>query len=179
MNRSYTEEILERIKNEFKSENLLALPMLKGISVSLRVGRFKEDLKSVESAKEDILKITGQAPSERFSKKAISSFKLKEGDLVGLLVTLRGQKMWQFLEKLTKVVLPSVRDFQGLKSQGIDKGGNLSIGFRDQTAFPEIDPNKIDKLRGLGVTLTVARLGNEDEAKKFYECLGFKFNKFR
>ena len=176
MKSSYALDVQEKIKKEFKLENVNALPKLARISVSLRIGRFKEDAKTVESAKEDLKLITGQAPSERFSKKSISSFKLKEGDMVAFLVTLRGGRMWSFLEKLVRVVLPSVRDFSGTNPKSIDRQGNLSIGFRDQTPFPEIDPNKIDKLRGVGVTLTTS-VNNPEKSRKFFECLGFVFSK--
>lgn len=176
MKNKFITETLEKVKKEFKVGNINALPKLERISVSLRVGRFKEDQKSVESAKEDLRSITGQEPVARFSKKSISSFKLKEGDMVAFLVTLRGEKMWSFLSKLVKVILPSVRDFSGTDPKSIDRQGNLSIGFRDQTPFPEIDPNKIDKLRGVGVTLTTS-LRNHETSRKFFECLGFVFSK--
>lgn len=175
-NKEFIKGIKEKITKEFVVKNVNALPKLKKISVSLRVGRYKEDQKGVEVAKEELQSITGQKPSERISGKSISSFKLKSGDLVGLLVTLRGEKMWSFLQKLVKVVLPSVRDFDGTNPKSIDRQGNLSIGFRDQTAFPEIDPNKIDKLRGVGVTLTTS-LSNPARSQKFFECVGFVFTK--
>lgn len=177
-NKEFIEGIKGKITKELSVKNVNAIPKLTKISVSLRVGRFKEDQKGVESAKEDLQAITGQKPSERVSGKSISSFKLKGGDMVGLLVTLRGEKMWSFLQKLVKVVLPSVRDFSGTNPKSIDHQGNLSIGFKDQTPFPEIDPNKIDKLRGVGVTLTTS-LSDPARSQKFFECIGFVFTKER
>lgn len=173
----FTLEVQEKLKKEFKVENVNSLPKLEKISVSLRVGKFKEDQKLIDSAKEDLRLITGQAPMPRYSKKSISSFKLKEGDLVGFLTTIRGKKMWFFLQKLVKVVLPSVRDFSGVSLTSIDEQGNMSLGFKDQTPYPEIDPNKVDKLRGLGLTLTTRGFKNRGMAKKFYQCLGFAFKK--
>lgn len=172
----FIKEVEEKLKKEFKVKNVNSLPKLQKISISLRVGRFKEDQKSVEVAKEELAMISGQVPSPRYSKKSISSFKLKEGELVGFLATLRGKKMWYFLQKAVKVILPSVRDFSGIRVASIDGQGNLSLGFKDQTPFPEVDPNKIDKLRGLGVTLTTKDLKDRLQARKFYECLGFVFS---
>jgi large subunit ribosomal protein L5 len=177
-NKEFIDGVKEKIAKEFAVKNVNALPRLAKISVSLRVGRYKEDQKSIESAREELRTITGQRPSERISKKSISSFKLKSGDMVGFLVTLRGDRMWSFLQKLVKVVLPSVRDFSGTDPRSIDHQGNLSIGFKDQTPFPEIDPNKIDKLRGVGVTLTTS-LFDSTQSQKFFECIGFVFSKTR
>lgn len=148
---------------------------LASIVVSLRLGRFKDDPKAIEAARHELIQITGQRPADRRAKKAVSSFKIKEGDLVGLVVTLRGKRMRSFLEKLVKVVLPAVRDFKGLRLASLDRQGNLNLGFREQTVFPEIDANQIDRLRGLGVSLTT-RLKDRQVAKKFFESLGFVFS---
>ncbi|MCL5003786.1 MAG: 50S ribosomal protein L5 [Patescibacteria group bacterium] len=175
-----TEEFIksarEKIKKEFSLSNINAVPKLQKISVSARTGTFKDDPKGLELAREELGLITGQRPSARVSKKAISAFKLKGGETVGFLVTLRGKKMWAFLQKLTQAALPQVRDFRGIKSTSLDRQGNLSIGFRDQTAFPEIDPNKVDRARGLAVTIT-GSVSDSAKAKKFFECLGFVFLK--
>lgn len=175
-NQEFKKQISKKVAEEFNLRNVNALPRVSKISVSMRVGRFKEDQNSVEAARRELSVITGQKPSERISKKAISAFKLKGGDMVGFLVTLRGEKMWSFLQKLVKVILPSVRDFSGTNPKSIDAQGNLSLGFKDQTPFPEIDPNKIDKLRGVGITITTT-LRDPAKTRKFFESLGFVFSK--
>lgn len=174
---NFKKEIEKKTEGEFKNLNLFARPRLKVVTVSLRVGRFKDDPKAVAKALEELAVITGQLPSGRLSKKAISSFKLKEGELVGFLVSLRGDRMRDFVEKLVKVVMPSVRDFRGLPARSVDKQGNLNIGLKDQTVFPEIDPNKIDRLRGLGISLVGQGLKDRPQARKFWETLGFIFSR--
>lgn len=173
---NFKEEIEKKMESEFKELNRLARPKIKAVAVSMRTGRFKDDPKAVSKALEELTLITGQVPSGRASKKAISSFKLKEGEIVGYLVSLRGARMWHFAEKLIKVVLPAVRDFRGLAASSIDKQGNLTIGLKDQTVFPEIDPNKIDRVRGLGISLVAQGL-KAPQAKKFWETLGFVFSR--
>lgn len=177
MKEDFISRTRKKLAADFAVGNLNAQPTLTSISVSLRLGRFKDDLKAVEAAKKELEEITGQRPSLRRAKKAVSSFKIKEGDLVALAVTLRGKRMWAFLEKLVKVVLPAVRDFKGIRLASLDGQGNLSLGFREQTVFPEIDPNKVDRLRGLGVSLTTSLKGREP-ARKFFESLGFVFSRF-
>lgn len=174
---TFFNDVSQRVAESFARLNLLARPRLWAVAVSLRVGRFKEDAAQVAAAKAELEKITGQLPSGRIAKKAISSFKLKEGELVGFLVTLRGRRMWAFVEKLVKVVLPAVRDFRGLPVSSLDRQGNLTIGFREQTVFPEVDANKIDHLRGVAVTLKIQNSKDPETAKKYWRCLGLVFAK--
>ncbi len=176
---TFKKEFENKTEKEFKELNPLARPRLKTVYVSMRVGRFKDDAKAVSKALEELAAITGQLPSGRLSKKAISSFKLKQGETVGFLVSLRGERMWNFVDKLVRVVLPAVRDFRGLPASAIDTQGNLTIGLKDQTVFPEIDPNKIDRLRGMGISLVGQNIKDELPARKFWEVLGFVFSRER
>lgn len=176
MKKTFVEEVKERWQKELGLTNILARPKILKIVLSLRVGRFKDDAKALEAAAAELRTISGQKAIATHAKKSISAFKLREGDLVGYKVTLRGEKMWSFLCKFVKVVLPSVRDFTGVKASSLDGRGNLTIGFVDQTVFPEIDANKVDRLRGLSVGLS-STAGNRGQAQKFFESLGIVFGK--
>lgn len=151
-------------------------PILKNIVVNMGIGKALGDSKFVESASSDLMVITGQKPAVRRAKKAISAFKLTAGDPVGLVVTLRGRRMRSFFEKLVRIVLPRFRDFRGLPRKSFDGGGNYSLGVTEHTVFPEIDPNKVDKLKGLEITI-VTTAKNDEEGLKFLEKLGVPFEK--
>lgn len=172
----YKEEIRPKLQREFGLANILAVPRIKKVMVSSGIGRFKDDPKLIESVANDIKLITGQVAKFTRSRKAISAFKLKAGDVVGLAVTLRGSRMWSFLDKLINVVLPRLRDFRGIDPASFDECGNLSLGFPEQTVFPEIDPNKIDRIKGLGVTIETSA-GNSQRGKVLLSSLGFPFKR--
>ena len=146
------------------------------IVVSIGTGKFKDDSKYLESAAEDLQVITGQKPAVRPAKKAIAGFKLRAGDPVGLMVTLRGKRMRDFFEKLVSIVLPRLRDFHGVSLKSFDGRGNYSLGIEEHTVFPEIDPNKVGKTKGLEVTI-VTTAENDEEGLELLKELGMPFEK--
>lgn len=149
---------------------------LEKIIVNMGVGRALDDPKYLESAMRDLAVITGQKPAVRKAKKAIAGFKLKAGDAVGLMVTLRGKRMRDFFEKLVKIVLPRLRDFRGVSRKSFDGSGNYSLGIEEHTVFPEIDSNKVEKIKGLEVTI-VTTAKTDEEALGLLEKLGMPFEK--
>jgi len=149
---------------------------LEKIIVSMGTGKYKDDSKYLESAAEDLRVITGQKPAVRAAKKAIASFKLRSGDPVGLMVTLRGKRRQDFFEKLVNIVLPRLRDFHGVSLKSFDGRGNYSLGIEEHTVFPEIDPNKVGKTKGLEVTI-VTTAETDEEGLELLEKLGMPFEK--
>lgn len=149
---------------------------LEKIVVNMGVGKALDDPKYLESAANDLAVITGQRPTPRPAKKAISGFKVRAGDVVGLAVTLRGKRMRDFFQKLVGIVLPRLRDFRGLSRKSFDGHGNYSLGIPEHTVFPEIDPNKVDKIKSLEMTI-VTTAKNDEEGLKFLESLGMPFEK--
>lgn len=172
----YKGQVLSKLMSELKLGNAMAAPKLKKIVVAAGIGKFKEDPKLIESATTDLRTITGQTPKITKAKVAISAFKLRANDVVGLVVTLRGEKMWSFLDKLVSIVLPRVRDFRGIDKSSFDGRGNLSLGFTEHTVFPEIDANKVDRMKSLGVTITTTA-GTDERGKLLLSSLGFPFKK--
>lgn len=164
------------LMRELGKDNFFSLPKLEKIVVTSGIGKFKDDAKLIESCVADLKSITGQTPKITRARRAISAFKLKANDVVGLVVTLRGEKMWSFFDKLVSVVLPRVRDFRGLDEKSLDGRGSLSLGFVEHTVFPEIDVNHVDRLKSLGVTLRTSASDNR-ETKIFLSALGFPFKK--
>jgi len=150
----YRSEVKPRLKERFKIENDMAVPRLMKIVVNMGVGSAVENKGRVESASKDLAQITGQRPIIRKAKKAISSFKLREGMPIGCSVTLRGDRMYEFFDRLVNVALPRVRDFRGVSSKSFDGRGNYTLGVKDQLIFPEIDYAKVDKTKGMNVTIT-------------------------
>ncbi|MFH1565986.1 MAG: 50S ribosomal protein L5 [bacterium] len=172
-----TERVLEKLNKVYKElgyKNALAAPKLEKIVVNIGFGRLKDDKKFIESVTKDVSLITGQAPNCRSAKKSIAGFKLREGDVVGIAVTLRGKRMWDFYEKLTSIVFPRFRDFKGFSKKAMDKNGNYSLGITDHTVFSEIDANKVDKIKSLQIVL-VTSTNNSDLSYKFLKILGFPF----
>ena len=149
---------------------------LEKIVVSMGTGKQSDDSKYLESATNDLEVITGQKPAVRSAKKAIAAFKLRAGEPVGLMVTLRGKRMRDFFEKLVNIVLPRLRDFHGVSRKSFDGSGNYSLGIEEHTVFPEIDPNKVGRVKGLEVTI-VTTAGTDEEGLKLLEKLGMPFEK--
>lgn len=173
---TYQKEVVQKLKNEIGRGNIYGVPTLVKIVVNTGVGREKDQKESLEKAKEEIARITGQMPNLRLAKKAVASFGIRKGEIVGLSVTLRGKKMWDFFEKLVKIVLPRTKDFKGISRESFDGKGNLTVGIVEHTAFPEIDPHKVEKLRGLEVTI-VTNAGNDEKAYRVLKELGMPFKK--
>jgi len=169
---TYLQNALPILKEKLKRENLLSLPRVDRIVVASGVGKHAKEGKFLEDVEKGMTLLTGQKPVQTLSKKSIAGFKLRENQVAGLMVTLRGKRMDDFLKKLIHVVLPRVRDFRGIQSSCIDQNGNMSIGIREAAAFPEVDPQKIETLFGLQITI-VTTAKNKEEAKILLESIGF------
>lgn len=172
----YLSEIAPALKEELKIDNIHALPKLEKIVVSMGVGEAKDNSAVMDKVLLNLGALTGQKPIINKSKKAIANFKLSKGQPIGATVTLRGSRMWEFLDRLISVVLPKVRDFRGISTEAFDSQGNYSLGLREQTIFPEIDYRNVDKTRGMGISI-VTTSGNKEVGKRFLELLGMPFRK--
>lgn len=171
---TYQKEVVQKLKSEIGKGNVYSVPTLVKIAVNMGVGKEKDQRESLEKAKEELALLAGQAPSFRKAKKAVASFGIRQGEIVGLSVTLRGRKMWDFFEKLVKVVLPRTRDFKGISKKSFDGKGNLTIGIAEHTAFPEVDSHKVEKIRGLEVTI-VTNAKNDGRTYRVLKELGMPF----
>lgn len=170
----YNKEIIPALKKEFKYTNPFSVPKLTKAVVNVGVGRFTKDKVYIENVRETLAKITGQQPMLNPARKSISAFKIREGMIVGVSVTLRGRRMYDFIEKLVAVSLPRVRDFRGLSSKLVDRSGNLSIGFKESSCFPEIRADEIEKSHGLEICLATTAKTRE-EGLALFKLMGFPF----
>ena len=168
----YMAEVRERLKTELELANIMQVPRPVKIVVNMGVGEAPKDAKLLDGAIKDLTTITGQKPAVRRAKKSIATFKLREGSPIGAAVTMRGDRMWDFLDRLTAVVLPRIRDFRGLNPRSFDGNGNYSFGLNEQLVFPEIDYDDIDTTRGMDVTI-VTTAKNDDEGRALLMALGF------
>jgi large subunit ribosomal protein L5 len=172
----YRETIAQQLTKEFDYGNTMEVPRISKVIVNIGIGEAKDNDKALDAAVGDVVTITGQRPALIKAKKSVAAFKLRAGQTVGIKTTLRGRRMWYFLDKLLNVALPRIRDFRGVSPDGFDGRGNYSLGLREQVVFPEIDYDKIDKLRGLEVSIvTTAR--TDDEARSLLTRLGMPFRK--
>ena len=176
LKKRYEKEIKPALLSQFHLSNPNSCPKLKKVVLTMGVGSAATDPKEIERAQEDLKVIAGQLPVRRKAKKAISSFKLRKGQEIGLMVTLRGERMYEFLDRLFSIVLPRLRDFRGLPLSSFDGRGNYSLGLTEQILFPEIDYGKIDKVRGLAVTIITNAKDNE-RAQQLLALLGMPFEK--
>jgi len=173
---TYREKVVPQMTKEFEYENVMEVPRVAKVVVNVGIGEAKDNDKALDAAVGDVVTITGQKPALIKARKSVAAFKLREGQTIGIKTTLRGRRMWYFLDKLLNVALPRIRDFRGVNPDGFDGRGNYSLGLREQVVFPEIDYDKIDKLRGLEVAIvTTAR--NDDEARSLLTRLGMPFRK--
>ncbi len=172
----YQKEIKAKLKEEFNLKNDLALPHIEKIVLNAGAAEALSDKNVIDKIKEQLATIAGQTPKITIAKHAISSFKLKQGDKIGVMVTLRGKKAWDFLEKFVSIIAPRMRDFRGMPKEKFDEFGNYSFGITEQILFPEIDYSKIDKVRGLVVTVVIKN-SNKEKSKKVLEHLGLPFRK--
>jgi large subunit ribosomal protein L5 len=168
----YRKEVIPKMREIFGYQNNLAVPKLEKVVINVGTGRALRDSKFMEVMIDNLKRITGQKPTERRAKKAISNFKIRKGLVIGLMVTLRGKRMYEFVDKLINVALPRVRDFRGLSPKGFDDQGNYTIGFKEHIVFPEIKPDEVEKLHGLEVSI-VTNTKNKKEAKELLRLLGF------
>lgn len=172
----YNNEVLPALKKKFGYKNNLEVPKLINVKVNIGLGEALTNSKALESMSEALRLITGQKPVETKAKKAISNFKIRKGDVIGLIVTMRGNRMWYFLDRLINIVLPRVRDFRGLSENSFDTKGNYSLGIKEHVVFPEIDPNTVDKIRGLGINI-VTTAETREEGLELLKLLGMPFKK--
>jgi large subunit ribosomal protein L5 len=172
----FKNEIRDQLAKSLKKDNILAVPTLEKIVINVGLGEVITNAQALEKTREVLELISGQKPLVTKARKAISNFKIRKGLEIGLKVTLRRDRMWDFLEKLISIVLPRIKDFRGVSRRSFDGEGNYSIGLRDHTIFPEIDPNKVDKIRSLQIII-VTSADNNEEGLKLLEILGMPFAK--
>ena len=170
----YSAEVIPALKTEFKYRNAMQVPRLEKIVVNIGLGEALTNAKAVDAAVGDLALITGQRAIVTKAKKSIATFKVREGNPIGAKVTLRGERMWDFLERLTRVALPRIRDFRGVSGKSFDGRGNYTLGMKEQLSFPEVEFDKIDRLRGLEVTI-VTTAKSDEESKKLLSMLGMPF----
>lgn len=172
----YQNEIVPAMLKEFGYKNVMQVPRLEKVAVNIGLGEALQNNKALEAATEDLRIITGQKPVITKARKSIAIFKLREGMSIGAKVTLRSHRMWDFMDRLISIVLPRQRDFQGVSPDSFDGRGNYSIGLREQLVFPEIDYDKIDKVRGLEVTI-VTNAQTDEEARRLLALMGMPFKR--
>jgi large subunit ribosomal protein L5 len=170
----YERELRPRLKDELELTSIMQVPRLQKITLNMGVGEAKTDAKQLESAIEELTTIAGQRAQMRRARKSIAGFKVREGMPVGARVTLRGARMWEFLDRLVSIALPRIRDFRGLNPASFDGRGNYSLGIREQIIFPEIDYDSIASIRGLDVAITTSA-STDDEARALLRGLGMPF----
>ena len=170
----YRNEIAGALSKEFDIKNPMAIPKIEKIVVNMGVGEAISNGKVLDTATEEIRSITGQKPVITKAKKSIAAFKLRQGMSIGSMVTLRGDRMYEFLDRLISVALPRVRDFRGISGKAFDGRGNYTLGIREQLIFPEIDFNKVDKTRGMNISI-VTTAENDDQARSLLTALGMPF----
>lgn len=176
LKKMYQEQIVSKLAEDFKYKNRMQVPRVDKIIVNMGLSEAKENIKVIDSASSQMAEITGQKPIITRARKSISNFKLREGMPIGCKVTLRGNRMYEFLYRLINVVLPRIRDFRGVKKNAFDRRGNYSIGVKEITIFPEIDYEKVDKLRGLDITI-VTTAETDKEARQLLSLMGMPFSK--
>jgi large subunit ribosomal protein L5 len=174
LKKRYNEEAVPAMMKKFGYKNRMAAPTVKKIVLNVGISAGLKDKEYTEAVKNTLTRIGGQKPVETKSKKSISNFKIKEGMVIGVKVTLRGGRMWDFLEKLIKVTLPRVRDFRGLAADAFDKNGNYSLGFKEYIAFPEIKSDEIEKIHGLQACISTTAQ-NAEEGRELLRLLGMPF----
>ena len=170
----YEEEVVPALLKEFEYRNPMQVPRLTKITVNIGLGEALTNAKAVDAAVADVTTLTGQKPVVTKARRSIAQFKIREGNTIGVKVTLRGQRMWDFLERLTRIALPRIRDFRGVPTKSFDGRGNYSLGLREQLAFPEIDYDKVDRLRGLELTV-VTTAKTDEEGQRLLALLGMPF----
>jgi len=170
----YDNEIVQALKETLNLENVMQVPHIEKVVINIGMGEALENAKALDAAVEDLTKIAGQKPVVTISRKNIANFKLREGRAIGTKVTLRGERMWSFLDRLLNVALPRMRDFRGVNPNSFDGRGNYTLGFTEQLIFPEIDYDQIDKIRGFEVTI-VTSAENDEGGRELLRMLGMPF----
>ena len=170
----YQKDVVPALRKEFGYENVMAVPKVRKVVINMGLGEATSNAKIVDTGADELARITGQKPVTRRSKKSIAAFKVRKGMPIASMVTLRGDRMWEFLDRLMNIALPRVRDFKGVSPRGFDGRGNYTLGLRDQIIFPEIDYMKVDKSRGMNVSV-VTTAKTDEEARKLLQFIGMPF----
>ena len=172
----YKAEIAPELMKQFSYRNTMQVPRVQKVTVNIGLGEARDNARAVESAKSDVATITGQKPVVTKAKKAIANFKIRENMPIGVAVTLRGDRMYEFLDRLLNAALPRIRDFHGVPTKAFDGRGNFSLGVREQLIFPEIDYDKVDKIRGMQINI-ITSAKNDEEGRRLLEMMGMPFSK--
>jgi len=176
MHERYSKEVAPALFKSFGFKNVMQVPRIEKVVVNIGVGEALDNPKALDAATSDLTIITGQKPIQTKARLSIANFKLREGRLIGTKVTLRGDRMWSFIDRLLNIALPRVRDFRGVSANAFDGRGNYTLGLKDQLVFPEIEYDKIDKLRGMEITI-VTSAKNDEQARALLQLLGMPFSK--
>ena len=170
----YQKEVVPALQKVFGYKNVMAVPRIEKVVVNMGLGEATANAKIIDTGADELARITGQKPVTRRAKKSIAAFKVRKGQPVATMVTLRGERMWEFLDRLMSIALPRVRDFKGVSPKGFDGRGNYTLGLKDQLLFPEIDYMKVDKARGMNVSV-VTTAKTDEEARKLLQLIGMPF----
>jgi large subunit ribosomal protein L5 len=170
----YSKEVAPALAKEFGYKNVMAIPKIEKVVVNMGLGEATGNAKIVDTGADEVMRITGQKPVITRAKKSIAQFKVRKGMPIGTMVTLRGDRMWEFLDRLISIALPRVRDFRGVSPRGFDGRGNYTLGLKDQLLFPEIDYMKVDKARGMNISV-VTTAKSDEESRKLLQLLGMPF----
>jgi large subunit ribosomal protein L5 len=170
----YSKDVAPALKKEFGYSNVMAIPKITKVVINMGLGEATQNAKIVDTGADEVMRITGQKPVVTRAKKSIAQFKVRQGMPIGTMVTLRGDRMWEFLDRLIAIALPRVRDFRGVSPRGFDGRGNYTLGLKDQLLFPEIDYMKVDKARGMNISV-VTTAKTDEESRKLLQLLGMPF----
>ena len=170
----YQNEAIASLKKEFGYTNVMAIPKIQKVVINMGLGEATANAKIIDTGADELARVTGQKPVVRRARKSIAQFKVRQGQPIGTMVTLRGERLWEFLDRLVSIALPRVRDFKGVSPKGFDGRGNYTLGLRDQLLFPEIDYMKVDKARGMNVSV-VTTAKTDEEARKLLQFIGMPF----
>ena len=170
----YQNEAIASLKKEFGYTNVMAIPKIQKVVINMGLGEATANAKIIDTGADELARATGQKPVVRRARTSIAQFKVRQGQPIGTMVTLRGDRMWEFLDRLVSIALPRVRDFKGVSPKGFDGRGNYTLGLRDQLLFPEIDYMKVDKARGMNVSV-VTTAKTDEEARKLLQFIGMPF----
>ncbi len=176
LQQQYNKEIAPALQKKFAFNNVMQIPKIRKVVVNIGLSKVKEDKKKVDEVAEELKKITGQAPVKTKARTSIAGFKIRENQVVGMMVTLRGYRMYSFLDKLINVALPRVRDFQGVNANGFDGRGNYHLGLKEQLVFPEISSESLDNIFGMEVSI-VTNAGKDEPARELLKLMSFPFKK--
>jgi large subunit ribosomal protein L5 len=176
MKQRYRDEIAPALMREFGYGNVMQVPRVEKVVLNIGLGEAIQNAKALDAASEDLATITGQKPVITRAKRSIANFKIRQGNPIGIMVTVRGDRMWEFLDRLVNAVLPRIRDFRGISPKAFDGRGNFSLGIREQLIFPEIEYDKVDRVRGLQINI-ITTAGSDEEGKRLLELLGMPFSR--